>query len=158
MIILGIDPGTQRVGYGAIKAMGNKLSFLDAGILRVDSKDSTRALLEIKQEMDRLIAHHRPEAVAVERLYFANNQKTALTVAQARGVILLSALEQEVQIIELSPTEIKTGLTGYGSSDKKAVLKMVRLILCEPSLEMIDDASDALAAAIVAHGRLPKSR
>ena len=151
MIILGIDHGTQRIGYGAIQAEGNMLSLLDAGLLRIRTKDSTKALHEIKQEMDNLLERYHPEVVAVERLYFANNQKTAIAVAQARGVILLAATEHNTAIVELSPTEIKTGLTGYGSSDKKAVLKMVRLILRKPSLEVIDDASDALASAIVAH-------
>lgn len=151
MIIVGIDPGTQRIGYGAVQAEGNTLSLLDAGLLRIRTKDPVKALHEIKQEMDILLARYHPEVVAVERLYFANNQKTAIAVAQARGVILLAATEYKTTIVELSPTEIKTGLTGYGSSDKKAVLKMVRLILREPSLEVIDDASDALASAIVAH-------
>lgn len=154
MIVLGIDPGTRRVGYGLVKRAGGKIIFLAAGLLRIKSKDDTGALFEIKQEIDKLIRKFRPEILATEKLFFMKNQTTGLQVAQARGVILLSGREAGLRVQEYGPNEIKASLTGYGLADKKAVLKMVRLILDKPDLEIIDDASDALGVAIVATQRI----
>ncbi len=150
MIALGIDPGTRRVGYGVILQEAHEAIFVEAGIMSITRTDEPGALLEIKQSLDKLIAKHKPDVIAVEKLFFAKNQKTALAVAQARGVILLTAEEQGLRIREYAPNEVKSGVTGYGSADKKAVLKMVRFILKKPDLKVIDDASDALALAIMA--------
>jgi crossover junction endodeoxyribonuclease RuvC len=153
MIALGIDPGTRRVGYGLIKKEGGALIFVAAGILSIKGADNVSALGEIKDEIDKLIKKYRPEVMGIEKLYFAKNQKTALSVAEARGVILLAANEKGLPIKEYSPNEVKLGVTGYGFADKKAVLKMVRLTLGKNDLKVIDDASDALALAIMATGR-----
>jgi len=153
MIILGIDPGTRRIGYGVIENGGRKEKFLDAGILKIKSGDDLGALQETKTQIGRLIKKHRPRILAIEKLYFMKNQKTAMAVAEARGAIILSAAEKGLDIREYSPNEIKAAITGYGLADKKAVLKMVKLILDEPSLKVIDDASDALAVAILASQR-----
>ncbi len=153
MIILGIDPGTRRIGYGVIESERGKCKFLNAGILEISSQDDLGALLETKRELKALIKKWRPGVFAIEKLYFAKNQKTALAVAQARGAILLSALEYGLEIRELGPNEVKSGVAGYGHADKKAVLKMVKLILGVPELDIVDDASDALAVAIVAGNR-----
>ena len=153
MIFLGIDPGTRRMGYGLVSRVGRETTLVDAGIIKINSKDDLGALLEIKKGVSELVATHKPALVAIEKLFFAKNQKTALQVAEARGVALVSCLESGAKILELSPNEVKMGLTGFGSADKKSVLKMVRLILKEPQLEVIDDASDALALAILAAGR-----
>ena len=150
MISLGIDPGTRRIGYGIVQD-GQK--FIAAGILQIKSADDIGALVETKQGLDALIKKHKPDVVAVERLFFAKNQKTALAVAQARGVILLAIHERKVLIQEYTPNEVKSGVTGYGNADKKAVFKMVCLILGKHDLKVIDDASDALALAILASGR-----
>jgi crossover junction endodeoxyribonuclease RuvC len=152
-IFLGIDPGTRRMGYGLIRKSGREVRLVDAGIIKINSENDLDAFLEIKNGVSRLVAEHGPCLVAVEKLFFAKNQKTALRVAEARGVALTSCLEAGAKILELSPNEVKLGITGYGSADKKAVLKMVRLILKEPGLEVIDDASDALALAILAAHR-----
>ena len=152
MISLGIDPGTRRIGYGVIKNERGVLELITAGILKIESADDPGALVETKREIDMLIKKYKPSAVAIEKLFFAKNQKTALAVAQARGVILLAACENGIPIQEYTPNEVKMGVTGYGSADKKAVLKMVRLILHKETLKIIDDASDALALAILASG------
>ncbi len=152
MIALGIDPGTRRIGYGVVRKNGSEIVFVAAGLLDIKSSDDIAALRETKKETDRLIKKYRPDIIGVEKLYFAKNQKTALAVAQARGVILLSAAEQKAFIKEYAPNEVKAGITGYGFADKKAVLKMVRLILGKRDLAVIDDASDALAIAIIAAG------
>lgn len=149
MIIIGVDPGTTRIGYGVIKREQGKLLFLDAGILKIKPGDKG-FLLQIKKELGLLMKKWRPEALAVEKLYFSKNRKTAMAVAEAKGVIVLSALEAGTEVKEYSPNEIKAGLTGYGHADKRGVAKMVNLILGVPGMKIIDDASDALAIAIFA--------
>jgi crossover junction endodeoxyribonuclease RuvC len=152
MIALGIDPGSRRIGYGVVDCDGGEVTFVAAGILTINSTDDISALEETKKGIDALIKKHRPDVMAIEKLFFAKNTKTALAVAQARGVILLATKERGVRIREYTPNEVKSGVTGYGFADKKAVLKMVRLILCKQDLKVIDDASDALALAILSTG------
>lgn len=155
MIILGIDPGTTRAGYGVIRASGGKAEFIAAGILSVPKGGSAADVLEaIRNGISSLCAEHVPKVIAIEKLFFAKNRKTAMAVAQARGVILMAAREAGADIREYSPNEIKLAVTGYGGADKKSVLKMVRLILRTPELKVIDDASDALAIALTASQNL----
>ncbi len=153
MIALGIDPGTRRVGYGVVRREGGEFSLVAAGILKIESADNISALVEIKTGIAKLIETHRPDAVGVEKLFFSKNQKTGIAVAEARGVILLAAAEHKIPIREYTPNEVKLGVTGYGLADKRAVLKMVRLTLGAHDLKVIDDASDALALAIITLGR-----
>jgi len=148
MISLGIDPGTRRIGYGIVEKNFADTRFVAAGILRIEGKDDIAALQETKDGIDSLIKKFKPDILAIEKLYFAKNQKTALAVAQARGVILLAAKECGIPIREYAPNEVKSNIAGYGLADKKAILKMVRLILGRRDLKVIDDASDALAIAI----------
>ena len=151
MISLGIDPGSRRIGYGIVeKKKDNTLRFVAAGILKIESTEDARALTETKKGATALIRKYKPDVMGIEKLFFAKNRRTAMAVAQARGVLLLAADEAGVPIREYAPNEIKLGVTGYGSADKKAVLKMVRLILGKHDLKVIDDASDALAGAIMA--------
>jgi crossover junction endodeoxyribonuclease RuvC len=152
MIALGIDPGTRRIGYGVVECAGPNIAYVDAGILTITADDDVPALEETKKGIDALIKKHKPDVVAIEKLFFAKNTKTALAVAQARGVILLATKERGVRIKEYTPNEVKSGVAGYGMADKKAVLKMVRLILGKQDLKVIDDASDALALAILSTG------
>jgi len=157
MIALGIDPGTRRVGFGVVEKNFGDIKFIAADIMDITATDDITALCEIKKSTDRIIKKYKPDIIGIERLFFAKNQKTAIAVAQARGVILLAAAEAGVFIKEYAPNEVKRGVTGYGSADKKAILKMVQLTLNKPGLKMIDDASDALAMAIMASGeRLEK--
>ena len=150
MIILGIDPGTRRIGYGIVKEEKHALSLLAAGILKIQSNGDVDALMETKAELDKLIRAWYPDALAIEKLFFAKNRKTALQVAQARGVILLAAREKGLPIHEYAPNEIKLRFTGFGGSDKKAVAKMVRLTFRSPDLKIVDDATDAIATAVCA--------
>jgi crossover junction endodeoxyribonuclease RuvC len=152
MIALGIDPGSRRIGYGVVECDGPDVTFVAAGILAITSADDISALEETKKGVDALIKKYRPDVMAIEKLFFAKNTKTALAVAQARGVILLATKERGIRIKEYTPNEVKLGVTGYGFADKKAVLKMVRLILHKQNLKVIDDASDALALAILSTG------
>ena len=150
MIIVGIDPGSRRIGYGLIKVAGNSLSILEAGILKISSPDDAEALDEAHQGALALIRKYRPKILGIEKLYFAKNRKTAIGVAQARGVIIALAIRQGLEVLEYSPSEVKSGVAGYGLADKQAVAKMVRAIFGRPDLRVIDDASDALAVAYLA--------
>jgi len=152
MIALGIDPGSRRIGYGVVECNGPATTYIAAGILEIKTTDDISALEETKKGIDALIKKHKPDVMAIEKLFFAKNTKTALAVAQARGVILLATKERGVRIKEYTPNEVKSGVAGYGFADKKAVLKMVRLILNKQDLAVIDDASDALALAILSTG------
>lgn len=152
MIVLGIDPGTSRMGYGVVKKDAGKISLVAAGILKIQKKPP-EALSEIKNELIKIVKKFKPDKLAIEKLYFSKNQKTALSVAEARGVALLVGMDAGLKVEEYSPNEVKLGVAGYGFADKKSVLKMVRIILNEPGLRLIDDASDALALAILSTGR-----
>ena len=150
MIFLGIDPGTRRIGYGFINVEKGVFQLVDAGIFPIASDNHLGAIREACIGVDRAIKKFKPSVVALERIFFAKNRKTGIQVAEMRGVLLSSILAHRLPVEEYSPNEVKSSLTGYGLADKKAVLKMVRLLLGEPSLTIIDDASDALAIALVA--------
>ena len=152
MIVLGIDPGTQRAGYGLVDKNGSALRLIDAGILDAGRGTTAEALSRISTHLHALIEKFSPQCIAIERLYFAKNQKTAMSVSEARGAILSAAGARNVPVREYSPNEVKLAVTGYGAADKRAVQKMVRIILKEPSLAVLDDVSDALAIAITACG------
>lgn len=152
MIALGIDPGTRRIGYGVVESHGHDITFIAAGIVTITMADDISALEETKKGLDKLIKKYKPNIMGIEKLFFAKNTKTALAVAQARGVILLATKERGIRIREYTPNEVKSGVAGYGFADKKAVAKMVRMILKKDDLKIIDDASDALALAILSTG------
>ena len=149
MIIIGIDPGSTRIGYGVIKS-GRKLELIDYGVIEVKRKTADKMLLEISKGISNLIKKHNPSAVGIEKIYFSKNIKTGIEVAQARGAIILEIARNQIPIKEFSPSEIKLGVTNYGMADKKAVAKMTAKILGVESLSGFDDASDALAIAIMA--------
>ena len=157
MIILGIDPGSTRAGYGIIDFSKDNSKFIDGGIVLVSSKDKNRRLVELEESFEKIFKIHNPEIVGIERLYFVKNQKTGLEVAQSRGVLLLSVAKRNLPIYEFTPNEIKQGVTGYGSADKIAVTKMVQKILKIGDINQPDDVYDALAIALMAgYGHLRK--
>jgi len=149
MKILGIDPGSARIGFGLIKKDKN-LELLDYGVMEVANND----LLVLAEQFDNLLKRQRPDLIAIEKLYFAKNRKTALSVAQSRGVLILKIRENKIKMAEYNPMEVKQSVTGYGLADKKAVAMMVKKILNLQELKGHDDASDALAIAITAAGDL----
>jgi crossover junction endodeoxyribonuclease RuvC len=152
MRILGIDPGTGILGFGVIDVVKGKAQLVDAGVIRtpVHEDDSVR-LLTIYEELEEIIAQNKPTMMSVEKLFFARNVTTAMTVAQARGVVLLCGMRAGLQIAEYTPMQIKQAITGYGKADKKQIQEMVRVILQLKEVPKPDDAADALAAAIT-HG------
>lgn len=153
MIILGIDPGTSIVGWAAIKknAAGNA-TLINAGAIRPETRNASIQLLEIHKALTRLIDIHRPELVALEKIFFSKNIKTALRVAEARGVILLTAALKEIRVCEYTPNEVKLAVTGYGKADKRQVKEMMKLLLKKQDMPALDDITDAMAIAFTALG------
>ncbi len=150
MISLGIDPGYKRVGYGVIKSWKGNLHLIQAGLLKIESQENPEIALEVRSEIKKLILKFKPAAAALEKVYFSKNRKTAIRVAEMRGIITLALKEEGLPLYEFSPNEVKSQITGYGFSDKISVAKMVKLILKEPEIKVGDDAFDALALAILA--------
>ena len=149
MKILGIDPGTATTGFGVVEQQGSKLKFVDAGVITTPPQQPMpERLVEIHRCLQEIIAHHHPDCVAVELLYFATNVTTAITVGQARGVVLLAAAEAGLLVGENTPLQVKQAVTGYGKADKKQVQEMVRMILGLDGIPKPDDAADGLAIAI----------
>lgn len=149
MRILGIDPGTGILGFGVIDVAKGKIQLVDAGVIRtpVHEDDAVR-LVTIFEELSDLIVQHEPRIMSVEKLFFARNVTTAMTVAQARGVVLLCGQQAGLKLFEYTPMQIKQAITGYGKADKKQMQEMVRVLLGLATVPKPDDAADALAAAI----------
>ena len=151
MRILGIDPGTGRTGWAVIEKTGGKEKLIDCGCLETVVKMELSNRLEaIFAEVGRLVKKHRPDEAAVEELFFATNAKTAMSVAQARGVVLLALRLAGVPSYGYSPSQVKMAVTGYGKADKKMVEKMVLAILGLKTGPRLDDTADALAVALCA--------
>lgn len=149
MIILGIDPGTNRAGYGLIKKNEENVSLLDYGCIEIKAKSNHNdGLLVLHNSFNEIIKKWSPDVLAIEKLFFFKNAKTITQVSEARGVIILSGLKEGLKIREFTPLQVKQAVSAYGKADKKAVQKMVRLILSLKEDPQPDDAADALAVAI----------
>ena len=148
MRILGIDPGSSRIGYGLIIKEKGKETLEKYGLIEIKTPDKNQKLFDLYHAYHKLLKEVKPDRVGVENLYFYKNTKTMLEVAQARGVIILTTLLENLPVFELNPKEVKLSVTGYGLSDKKAVEKMVKKILKLPDLKAIDDTMDAIAIAL----------
>lgn len=148
--ILGIDPGTGRLGFGVIEINGSKISMLDAGVITTPANTEQPDRLEtIYDELKTIINELKPEIMVVEKLFFAQNVTTAMAVAQARGVVMLVGKQSKLEIHEYTPLQIKMGLTGYGRASKQQIQEMVRVLLGLQQIPKPDDAADALAVALV---------
>ncbi|MDR1439037.1 MAG: crossover junction endodeoxyribonuclease RuvC [Clostridiales bacterium] len=156
MIIVGVDPGFAIVGYGAVKYEGSKFTTLGYGSITTSpATPFPERLLKIHESLSEELARYRPDSVAVEQLYFNNNAKTAIMVAQGRGAALLAAARLRIPIAEYTPLQVKMAVTGYGRGDKGQVQQMVKTILGLAETPKPDDVADALAVAIChAHSRL----
>ncbi|SRR5258708_39178930 len=149
MRILGVDPGTGILGFGVVESSKGKLQLVDAGVIRTPVKEDDAVRLQtIYDELTDIIASAKPEIMSVEKLFFARNVTTAMTVAQARGIVLLCGRQAGLTIYEYTPMQIKQAVTGYGKADKKQIQEMVRVILQLDEVPKPDDCADALAAAI----------
>lgn len=148
MVILGIDPGLERVGFGVIRREGSRLTMLECGLIQTPRVAITERLAQIHREVLELIETHRPDAMATERQIFAANKTTAFDVAKALGVILLAGSEKGLEWAEYAPPEVKLSVVGVGSADKKQVEFMVTKLLNLEKPPKPDDVADALAIAI----------
>ncbi len=147
MIILGIDPGSTRIGYGIISGP-RKLKLIEYGTINNKREETGRLIANISSAISELLRKHNPEMVGIEKLYFSKNVKTGIEVAQARGAIISEIAKAGIPIKEFNPSEVKLSVTNYGLADKKAVAKMTAKILGLEEISGFDDASDALAIAI----------
>lgn len=149
MRILGIDPGTAIVGYGIIDYNGRKYEVVDYGCIFTEKDENMETRLEkIYDKLDLIIKKYKPDAMAIEELFFFKNNKTVISVGQARGVIVLCGKKNKVHISGYTPLQVKMGITGYGRADKQQVQKMVATILNLEEIPYPDDAADALAIAV----------
>ena len=150
--ILGIDPGYAIVGFGVLDYDGINFRPVQYGAITTDAgTDFTERLRAISDDIDYILEKFRPDCMAVEKLYFTTNQKTAIDVAQARGVIILSASKKGVPVAEYTPLQVKVSVTGYGKAEKHQMMEMTRNILGLARVPKPDDTADALAVAIC-HG------
>ncbi len=149
MRILGIDPGIAIVGYGIIEHVGNRFKVIDYGSIQTKAHTPlTERLQIIYTELRQLIYEHKPDCMAIEELFFNNNAKTAITVAQARGVIILGGVNEGLTVSEYTPLQVKQAVTGYGRADKNQVQQMTKALLGLDKVPKPDDTADALAIAI----------
>ena len=149
MRILGIDPGFAITGYSIIDYQGNKFKLIDSGAITTKAGVSfPLRLTKIYDDLNMIIDTYKPDAISVEELFFNNNAKTAINVAQARGVILVTARIHNIDIFEYTPLQIKQAVTGYGRADKMQVQRMVKMILNEEKLPKLDDITDSMAIGI----------
>lgn len=150
MRIIGIDPGTGILGFGVIDVINGKVKMVDAGVITTPAHTPLPVRLEeIYNGLTGIIAETKPTVMAIEKLFFAQNVTTAMSVSQARGVAMLTGQQAGMQIEEYTPLQIKQTITGYGKADKKQVQEMVRIQLGLKEVPKPDDCADALAAAIM---------
>ena len=149
MIILGFDPGLATLGYGAIKSERGKNEMLDYGVVLTPKNENLPVRLAMLEEgIRKVINQFKPDEIAVEELFFCKNVTTAINVAHARGVLLLTAVKECGRMFEYTPLQIKQALTGYGRADKNQIQQMVKTFLRLPKIPKPDDAADALGVAL----------
>ena len=148
--ILGIDPGTAIVGYAVIKEEGRNVTLVEADAIQPDTKIASERLKIIYSSIIALIDIHRPDVISLEKIFFSKNIKTAIQVAEARGVLLLTAAQKSINFFEYTPLEVKNAVTGYGKADKHQVQTMICRILKVSSIPKLDDVTDAMAVAFTA--------
>lgn len=149
MIILGIDPGFAIVGFGVIEANGGNYKVIDYGAITTPKDEAFPVRLAMIEEgLLKLIDKFKPDAVAVEELFFTKNVTTGIAVAEARGVILLTCVKNCAHLYEYTPGQIKQAITGYGNADKRQMQYMTKILLGLKEIPRPDDAADALAVAL----------
>ena len=148
-IILGIDPGYARAGWSVIEKNGQQLKLLEYGCVEtLKEVNHAQRLKVLHTEINVVIKKYKPTILAIEELFFFKNLKTAIKVAEARGVLLMTGIENGLEIYEYTPLQIKQALTGYGRADKNQIQQMVKIILKLKEIPQPDDAADAVAVAI----------
>lgn len=157
MVILGIDPGYGRIGFGLLEKKGNNFKTIDYGVIYTDkNQELPKRLLKINYDLKMLIEKYNPNESAVEKLYFFKNVATAIQVGEARGVILLCLEKENIPIYEYTPFQIKQAVTGYGRAEKGQIQRTLKILLNLEKTPTPDDAADALATAFC-HGNFRRS-
>ena len=150
-IILGIDPGYGLTGFGVIEVAGPRMKCLDCGVIKtLAGEEFSQRLKYLHQDLTKIIKKYEPDLVAVEDLFFFKNVKTAMKVSQARGVIILTAVQAGCRLVEFTPLQVKQAISGYGRAGKGQTQQMVKVLLGLKQIPRPDDAADALAVAICA--------
>ena len=150
MRIIGIDPGTGILGFGVIDADNSSPKLVDAGVVRTKvHQPLDERLVEIYNSLASIIDETKPTVMVIEKLFFAQNVTTAISVSHARGVAMLAGKLADLEIVEYTPLQIKQSLTGYGRADKKQMQEMVKILLGLREVPKPDDCADALAAALM---------
>ncbi len=160
MKILGIDPGSSRIGFGLIEKNKGILIFKKTGVIEIIAKDAEMKLVELARKFKKILTQCKPDIIGIEKIFFTKNIKTGIGVAEARGVLMYLSMHYlqtknyklivNNSLLEFTPQQIKQATTNYGGADKKAVARMVARLLRIPPLAILDDATDALAIAIAA--------
>jgi crossover junction endodeoxyribonuclease RuvC len=155
--VFGIDPGSERTGYGCLETDGSRHRMIACGaVTGPPSAPFSEKLREIHGRLAELLATHQPHSVAIETIFYAANVRSALKLGHARGVAMLAAAQAGIAIVEYTPAEIKRAVVGYGRAEKHQVQHMVKLLLGLPAIPTPDDAADALAIAIChVHSQVP---
>lgn len=149
MLVLGIDPGLARTGWGLVKKKNSQAKAVGYGCLTTKKETvEAKRLLSLYREVKVLLRKHKPEVLALEKLFFTTNAKTAFSVSQARGVIVLTAAEAKIPVFSYTPLQVKLAITGYGKAEKIQMQKMIKSILKLPEIPKPDDTADALAVAL----------
>jgi crossover junction endodeoxyribonuclease RuvC len=159
MFVLGIDPGLSRCGFAVVEKLGRQTEAVTLGVIRTPPKDAIpRRLALLQTEVRSLIQEFKPETVAIERVFFQVNVKTAIGVAQSSGIVMAEAIAHGSEVAEYTPNQIKEAVGGWGAADKKQMQKMVQTLLQLPSLPTPADAADAAATALchLAHMSMQK--
>jgi crossover junction endodeoxyribonuclease RuvC len=149
MLVLGIDPGTAITGYGLVSKEGDALTLVDYGTITTPQQTPLPQRLQtIYRELGEIVSQHHPSVVAVEKLFFSKNVRTALSVGQARGVVLLAVADAGVPLHEYTPLQVKQSVVGYGRATKEQIQQLVKMLLGLDFIPQPDDAADAIAVAI----------
>lgn len=156
MIILGLDPGTSRVGFAIIKASKNNTKPISYGCWEIKEKIKGEKLIILAKLLNQTIKKYKPTVIALEKVFFFKNAKTVMSISEAIGVILYIASKNHLKIIELTPLEIKQNIIGYGRADKKDIQKLIQLYFSFKELPKPDDTSDAIAVALAGFNKLNK--
>lgn len=149
MTILGIDPGYATVGFGIVRGDRSRQGLVQCGVIKTPAGGAfATRLKQVYDDISLIIRQFEPDAIAIEELFFNKNEKTAIQVAHARGVLLLAGEESGVPLFEYTPLQVKMAVTGYGRADKQQVMEMVKRLLGLSQVPRPDDAADALATAL----------
>jgi crossover junction endodeoxyribonuclease RuvC len=146
--VFGIDPGSERTGYGCVETDGRRHRLVTCGAIDAAGESFPRRLANIHRELSALLSRCRPECVVVENLFYANNARSALRLGHARGVAILAAVEAGCEVVEYTPAEVKRAIVGYGRADKRQIQQMIKILLGLDKPPSPHDAADALAVAI----------